>query len=464
MPALHERIAAVRAALPDAPVDALARFIAAGPEEHLYRTSPLRWADTAGVSDQVAVDLFVHAAHAGLFEMDWGIVCPGCGAFLKSAEGLLTLRLAHCPVCDIDLPPAADENVEVGFTVAPSVRAIRLHEPASLDIRRELGALYFSPSAVWASPLLGALQATTIDAGVVAPGSEVVVDVELSPGTCILLSPTTHRSLRLNVGSGPANVTLEQVDGNLLGGGTGIAAGRVQMTLRNRDLRPLSWILFPDPVPPPELRAMMPPLVLQRPLTGRHLLTTQSFRDLFRAASVPADGGLSFRALTVLFTDLRGSTALYEAEGDINAWGLVRAHFGVLKDAVRTRGGAVVKTIGDAVMASFADPREALSAAACMHRDVESLDSRLALKIGLHTGPCLAVELNDRLDYFGSTVNLAARVQNAAREREITCTDAVMQAAGVSELVAGWSPAREMAVLKGFDGMVPVTHLQPPIG
>lgn len=335
MLALQERLSAVRAALPDAPIDALARFIAEGPEEQLYRTSPLRWADAVGVSDQVAVDVFVHAAHAGLFDMDWGIVCPGCGAFLRSAEGLPTLRVAHCPVCDIDLPPAADDNVEVGFTVAPSVRAIRLHNPAALDIRKEFGALYFSPSAMWASPLVEALQATAIEAGIVAPGEQVTINPEIPAGTFILLSPTTHRSIRLTVGSGQTNVTIEQGDGNLLGGGYAIGAGRVGLTLRNRDVRPLTWILFPDPVPPPEVRACMAPLVLQRPLTGRHLLTTQSFRDLFRAAVVPSDGGLSFRALTVLFTDLKGSTALYEAEGDMSAWGLVRAHFTVLREAVR---------------------------------------------------------------------------------------------------------------------------------
>ena len=61
----------------------------------------------------------------------------------------------------------------------------------------------------------------------------------------------------------------------------------------------------------------------------------------------------------------------------------------------------------------------------------------IRLKVGLHAGACLAVTLNDRLDYFGQTVNIAARVQALAGADEIVVTDDVLSLPGAAELVAG---------------------------
>ena len=115
---------------------------------------------------------------------------------------------------------------------------------------------------------------------------------------------------------------------------------------------------------------------------------------------------LKITSLTFLFTDLRGSTELYERVGDLAAFDLVSAHFQILNEIVAAEAGAVVKTSGDAVMATFATPDRAVAAALRMREAMRSLndshrDSKLLLKIGIHEGPCLAVVLNDRQDYFG---------------------------------------------------------------
>src|SRR4029079_8396834 len=118
-------------------------------------------------------------------------------------------------------------------------------------------------------------------------------------------------------------------------------------------------------------------------------------------------------------------------------------------------GGAIVKTIGDAVMASFADAASAMRAATRMNQAIERLgEGELSLKIGLHTGPCIAVELNDRLDYFGRTVNIAARVQGIAAAGEIVCTEAVLRAPGVRDAVAAAGLRAEEAsvALRGIAG------------
>ncbi len=113
----------------------------------------------------------------------------------------------------------------------------------------------------------------------------------------------------------------------------------------------------------------------------------------------------------------------------------MREHFRVLHEIVASEAGAVVKTIGDAVMATFPTPDRALAAALRMRDSVQSLKNDLLVKIGIHEGPCLAVTLNDRLDYFGQTVNIAARVQSLANSRAIFATKSVVENSQVSKML-----------------------------
>src|SRR5205085_4552598 len=123
--------------------------------------------------------------------------------------------------------------------------------------------------------------------------------------------------------------------------------------------------------------------------------------------------------------------------------------------------GAIVKTIGDAVMAAFLNPGDAVKAAIEMRKAIAEFnrgqpDRALILKIGLHKGAAIAVTLNDRLDYFGQTVNIAARVQNLAGGDEIWMTEDVHAASGVASILAPYEVQRSAAELKGVAGAVPV--------
>ncbi len=140
-------------------------------------------------------------------------------------------------------------------------------------------------------------------------------------------------------------------------------------------------------------------------------MTNQIFRDVYRTDTLDVDQGLKLTSLTFLFTDLKGSTELYDRVGDLVAYDLVRAHFRVLNEIVAAEAGAVVKTIGDAVMATFRRRIARWRPALRMQQSVQDIKNDMVVKIGIHEGPCLAVTLNDRLDYFGQTVNIAARVR-----------------------------------------------------
>jgi class 3 adenylate cyclase len=201
-------------------------------------------------------------------------------------------------------------------------------------------------------------------------------------------------------------------------------------------------------------------------LTAKRILTNQTFRDVYKADNLNIDQRLKITSLTFLFTDLKGSTALYERVGDLAAFDLVRAHFHALLEIIASEAGAVVKTIGDAVMATFTRPEQALAAGLRMRAAMERLNEErgtkdLVVKIGIHEGPCLAVMLNERQDYFGQTVNIAARVQGLSTSQAIHVTSPVISALAVEAILrkAEITPIQKHAALRGIADKIVVYEI-----
>lgn len=166
-------------------------------------------------------------------------------------------------------------------------------------------------------------------------------------------------------------------------------------------------------------------------ISGHQLLTVQIFRDLFPRETIPPNESLLIRQVTILFTDLAGSTALYSQRGDSQAYSLVRQHFDLLFQIVDRHNGVVIKTIGDAIMAAFTSPDDGLKAAIAMQEEMQNFNQRftdhqLILKVGIHAGACISVNLNDRADYFGTTVNTAARVEGLSQGNDIVFTESLL--------------------------------------
>jgi class 3 adenylate cyclase len=191
---------------------------------------------------------------------------------------------------------------------------------------------------------------------------------------------------------------------------------------------------------------------------GQALLVLPDFQKLFPQERLLPDESLEVARVAVLFTDLAGSTALYAQRGDPRAYHLVRLHFDELLRAADAEGGTVVKTIGDAILGAFQTPAEAMRAALAMQANIAALNQRerlsgdesLILKVGLHSGPCLNVTLNDRPDYFGTTVNIAARVQGLSRGGDIVFTEALRADLEVQTLLNGRAWETSRVALKGI--------------
>ncbi len=398
----------------------LAELLKSAMEADIDPIRPRTLARQWEVPERAAVELCLAAVHAGILDMSWDILCPRCRGAKAASETLGALQQeVHCPSCNIDYGAELSRNVEVTFRPNPAIRRLEMgayclsgpmttpHVVAQLHVeagaRREESAIF--PA--------GPYRVRTIE-----PGPSAQVDIS---------------------DAGLALIRLTDDGFAFEGDGTG---GKI--SLENNTSRARTFVL--------ESRAWAVDA-----LTGHEATTFQAFRDLFPNQVLERGDDMGVESVTFLFTDIRGSTALYERVGDGRAYEIVRDHFVELTNAVRANNGAIVKTIGDAVMACFAKPADAVQAALQMqggHHAFGEKQEEIILKIGLHTGPSISVNLNDRLDYFGSTVNLAARLQGESRGGDVVLSEAFVADAEAMALLKQFPGGMEQSRLKGFDSPV----------
>jgi class 3 adenylate cyclase len=454
------RFSVLRQSADPAAAAAIERAVATAPDADLNRINVIDFAAAHGLPLDQALDAFLHAARLGLFDMSWNILCPGCGGVISSNASLKTVHQHDyaCSLCAAGYEPTLDEMVEVSFTVSPRVRKIGAHEPHSLPAWEYVRQMYWSSGIELPAdrPFENLVQEFVIDWVELGGGERASMSVQLPVGFIIMFEPVTHSALFLDVKGEPVRERQELgVVFNKVQAPTGtqvMRPGPLRLTFENRtDARVLPGLYIAGD----ELHHMLGRR--KEFLTAKRLLTHQTFRDLFRADTLAIDQRLKITSLTFVFTDLKASTELYERVGDLAAYDMVKAHFGVLGDVIGKHSGAVVKTIGDAVMATFPTPDHGMAAVLRMRKAMRTLNEErgredLLLKIGIHEGPCLAVTLNDRLDYFGQTVNIASRVQGLAMSHSIFATEPVVHHEPTARLLAeaGLEPSPRRCTLRGI--------------
>ena len=438
-------------------VAAIEALVQDAPDRALARVNVLDFAARNGLDEERAISAFLHAARLGLFELYWNVLCPSCGGVIDASATLKNVNRPeyYCAWCAAGYEPVLDEIVEVTFTVNRRARRIAAHTPDELPLAEYLRQVFWSSAIDLPDNLDQVIEEATLDTIELPPGEKALLSLQLPARLIFLLDPVTHLTQFLDVKGEPTRErqNLSFAFDKVLAPADTIELrpGPLRLSLENRTDRralPGLWVATD------RLQEL---LSRRRPfLTAKRLLTNQVFRDLYGADTIDVDQRLKITSLTFLFTDLRGSTDLYERVGDLVAFDLVRAHFQVLNDIIATEAGAVVKTSGDAVMATFSTPDRAVAAALRMRdamRDFKDAGTGdgLLLKIGIHEGPCLAVVLDQRQDYFGRTVNIAARVQDLANSRSILATGPVVMHPGASDLLetSGLTPVPHQRALRG---------------
>ncbi len=365
--------------------------IRSGPDADLVRIRPFELADTHALDPKETLRALLHAVTVGVVELRWALVCPSCRTANDQVTSLAEIRdTGHCQLCDISYGIELDRAVEATFRPHPSVRTVtdamfciggprrtphvlvqanlEAHAARTLEAPAEEGRLRVFGRG-------GAMASLEIAAGAPEKAhAKLLVDavspseIHLAPGGALTIENTTDEAL---------HVKIEKL------GYASLAA-------------------------------------------TAHVVTTMSeFRRLFSKDLLKPSTPLKVGHCAILFSDLTGSTALYTKAGDAAAFRLVDDHFDVLRKAIDTAGGTVVKTMGDAIMAAFLEPTACARAAIDCLRAFESFrkthpnGADTGLKLGLFAGPCYVVTANDTIDYFGQTVNCASRVQHLAGSGEI---------------------------------------------
>ena len=402
----------------------LGDFLERADDLSLQRIRPYALAERWHVSRRAVLEMFLRATRAGVLDMSWDLLCPSCRGITEGHSNLAEVHGdSHCNTCQIDFTADFSHNIEVVFKPNASVR------PVKVDAAFCVGSPQFQPHVVMTQSI-SALKS-------------LMVPIKLETGRYTLRSSATPGSISL------------YADEN------GVSAS---------DLRATS---FGWPSTEPHV-SLLPTLnlvnateadttfMLERTAwsdqasTAADVTALQVFRDLFATEVVRPGEEISIGSVTLMFTDLRDSTRMYRMIGDASAFGRVREHFEILEKYIAEEGGAIVKTMGDAVMATFRHPIDALKAVWKAQSEIaERGNPMLWLKVGLHKGPCIVVNQNDRLDYFGSTVNITARLTGFSKGGELIFTDDFYSDPEIRDFVAQNIPSSALSKftgdLKGFD-------------
>jgi class 3 adenylate cyclase len=404
----------------------LVEYINGSQEVDLWSMRPLAIARRWQASRREVIELFLQAVRSGLLESRWDILCPRCRVSRSQIANMSDLPDGvHCDACNIDFEADFAANVELSFSPSPSIRAV--------------GYGYYCRSGPGMTPHIVSQCSLPAASGHALP-------LALLPGEYRIRTLEAGAELDLKWEQGPfPAICIDQDSIDIVG-----ASPPAEISIQNHSSR---------------LRT----LVIEHQnwrrdiLTAAEVTTLQAFRDLFSDQLLRPGDDVSIRNISFLFTDLIASTRLFQRLGDAEAYHLVREHFAVLGDIVRRHQGSIVKTVGDGIHAAFLLPEDALRAALEMQRSMLDFNRRLgpgdvSIRIGLHSGSCIAVTLNQQLDYYGEAVNMAARMEGQGDAGDITMSAGFVEDPAISDILQARPQRRGQVILKGSSN--PVTIVQ----
>jgi len=410
----------------------LLNLVNEGQEADLWSMRPLAVARRWQTDQRATVELFLQAVRAGMLESRWDILCPRCRLGKSQIANIADLpHGVHCDACNIDFDADFASNVELSFSPSPALRPV--------------GNGYYCRSGPGVTPHIkgqcvlqaGASRSLPLT---LAPGDYRVRTLEAGPEVNFTWPGGRFPAIRLDRRG-------IEFDGDSPDGEIAMRnEGEVERTLV---IEQQDW--------------------LRDVLTAEQVTTLQAFRDLFSDQVLRPGDEVSIRNISFAFTDLADSVDLFNRLGDAAAYRLVRELFALMADVVRRHQGNIVKTVGDGVHAAFAAPDDALRAALEMQQSMPAFNRRagnadIAIRVGLHSGSSIAVTLNDRLDYYGEAVNLAARLEGEAEDGGIAMSLNFTRDPAVGDILRQYRICNAQTRLKGFREPVSICRINPQTG
>lgn len=399
-------------------------------DQEVINMRPRTLAEKWGKQYQEILRLFLYATKAGILSLKWNLICPNCRVSKAEFTNLSKVKSAfHCDLCGVSYNADFENYVELKFSVHPSIRK-------AYDESYCVGGPMITP--------------------------HIIVQQIVNPGETIHVPlPPSPEQLQLRVLQANHKVEVRKSDKH-----------HKATLVYNNDGFAVDQVSSDTSIPIKNNSENAIVLVVEKTnwsedaTTAAEVTAMQEFRDLFSAEVLAPGQQVGIENVTILFSDLQGSTSLYEKIGDANAYGQVRRHFDYLTEWISNNNGSIVKTIGDAVMAVFYRPEDGVNAALNIQKNIDVYNSKkndsIVLKIGIYSGPAIVVNSNDRLDYFGRTVNIAARIQTKSSGGDIMVHKIYLENDKVRQLLEKKAIILKpySSTLKGIEGEVDLVQIR----
>ena len=396
----------------------LADFLLHAPIVALRSIRPVSLARFWHATPEDTVELFLAAQRLGIMVMGWDLLCPRCRGAKARVKHLHELpQGAHCSSCNVDYGRDFTRNVELTFHPEPWLRPLPegelclLGQGTTPHVKFQAEVAAHTRKSFAMALRAGLYRFRTVEAGGGADAdvTDGIIPEVTASGGDIVLAPIGHKD---------------------------------EIVVSNDTDRPLFFVV--------EDRNWA-----RDALTGERVIAMPAFRRLCPEQLLRPGDDVEIGRVAIVFTDLQGSTKLYDALGDATAFHLVRDHFAFLSERVERHNGFIVKTVGDAVMAAFHDPADAVRAVLSIQDEVADFnrgrsDGGVILKVGLHLGSCIAVTAGGVLDYFGSAVNTASRLEHQCQGGEVIVSEAVLADSEAREALKRRMVTEDSAMLRGL--------------
>lgn len=364
---------------------------------------PIELAEKWGLPEEDVIEVFMQAMDVGLFDMRWDILCPQCRVSKAETAGLHNLpKGIHCDSCNIDFSINFEDNIEMTFMPASWLRHIE-------------SVSFCMLSAQLTPHIVVQLR--------ISSGKDAVLEHNLKPGNYRI------RSLEDKVFN-----EFEVSETDTLFPDIILKDDSLEVSpAKNKQLKLINKTKW-------DRYFIIEDLSFKRSaLTVPKTLALHAFRQLCPEQLVKPGDSIGISNITILFTDLKDSTAFYQQVGETKAYRIVREHFGFLSGIIAKNKGAIVKTIGDSVMAVFSDPMEAFLASMEIEAKLDDFNKQnecdIIIKIALNQQGCISVNLNNIMDYFGSGVNVAARLLGFSDLNQFIISNSIRHEPNISKLI-----------------------------
>ncbi|MDH5681994.1 MAG: DUF5939 domain-containing protein, partial [Spirochaetota bacterium] len=298
------------------------RYYVMGEEdEELFRINAYQLADHLGVDRRDLLVLLLQSTQVGLFDLNWDVHCPHCDGVTERNKKLFDMRtLSYCSMCEMNFNVAFDESVEVTFTINKNIKNVELPVNCGLpdqikaEVRAELPGNHDKTVICYLEPDIYTFMCPVSKArGSIIVFKEVSKEVE---------------TIDITFDGTKFSPDLFELD-----------MGSVTFLLKNQSDKDIGFYLYK------KAQSNLDLSQLEDRVFGFECANIPEFRELFKDDVLSHRENMQLSDLTILFTDITGSTGLYEKLGDVIAYNIVRDHFDILFKAVENNDGVVVKTI-----------------------------------------------------------------------------------------------------------------------